>query len=278
VDDLRLTGPKKDKADAAVKAYHENVRTLMGLARADLLVQMQAVLSEPELKQFKEGLDRPPALARGGRGAGRGRGPSVDEVVERIMALDKNKDGKVTKDELPERMQGLIARGDTNKDGALDQDEVRKLAATLARDGAAFGLGGRGRRGGGPGGFGGRGGFGGGFGPGTGFGPGPGFRPGAAAAERALDDLKLTGQKKEKAEAAVQAHREKVRTLMDLPRAELVLKMQEFLSEPELKQFQEALGRQPGPPPFVAPRPGDLERRLEQLQKDLDALRRDIRR
>src|SRR5690242_16347443 len=49
---------------------------------------------------------------------------SVDDIVERIMSFDKNKDGKVTKDELPERMHHLIEQGDTNKDGALDRDEV----------------------------------------------------------------------------------------------------------------------------------------------------------
>src|SRR5215472_9363804 len=53
---------------------------------------------------------------------------SVDDIVERIMAFDKNKDGKVTRDELPERMHDLIIRGDTNKDGALDRDEIRRLA------------------------------------------------------------------------------------------------------------------------------------------------------
>src|SRR5262245_3393233 len=55
---------------------------------------------------------------------------SVEDIVERIMAFDKNKDGKVTRDELPERLHHLIARGDTNKDGALDRDEIRKLAST----------------------------------------------------------------------------------------------------------------------------------------------------
>src|SRR5207247_11408038 len=94
---------------------------------------------------------------KGGRGGpGRG-GLSVDEIVEHIMSFDKNKDGKITKDELRERMQDLIAKGDTNKDGALDRDEIKKLAADLARTGSARG----GRRGGrfpaGPGGPGGRG-------------------------------------------------------------------------------------------------------------------------
>ena len=56
---------------------------------------------------------------------------TVDEIVDWIMSFDKDKKGKVTKADLPERMQYLIEKGDTNKDGALDRDEVRALAAKL---------------------------------------------------------------------------------------------------------------------------------------------------
>jgi len=60
------------------------------------------------------------------------------------MSFDKNKDGKVSKDELPERMQSIITRGDTDKDGAISRDELVKVAASFG--------GGRGRDGeGGPG-------------------------------------------------------------------------------------------------------------------------------
>jgi Ca2+-binding EF-hand superfamily protein len=44
------------------------------------------------------------------------------------MGFDKNGDGKVTKDELPERMQGLLEQADTNRDGALDREEVKRFA------------------------------------------------------------------------------------------------------------------------------------------------------
>src|SRR5262245_2728300 len=190
----------------------------------------------------------------------------ADDVVERIMAFDKNKDGKVTKDELPERMHDLIARGDTNKDGALDRDEIRKLATT------SEGLVGRGfgapiRTVGGPG-------------PGV-RGPGPG---GIDGVEGVVDDLKLAGQKKEQAMAAVKAHQENVRKLMDQAREDLLRKMKEILSEEELKDFQAALDRPRGAttffnvgPPDAAP-PGDVERKLEQVQKELDDLRRQLRR
>ena len=124
------------------------------------------------------------------------------------MAFDKNKDGKVTKDELPERMHHLIDLGDTNKDGA----------STRTRSGS--------------------------------------WRPSWRAApgefvgrcrvvgisdsrccqevfavlvlvpllvpvriEGVVNDLKLSGKKKELAMAAAKAHQEYVRKLMDQARA-----------------------------------------------------------
>ncbi len=64
-------------------------------------------------------------------------------MVERIMSNDKNNDGKVTKDELPEFMQRMLERADTNKDGAIDKDEAKAMAETFGR-GGGFGRGGRG--------------------------------------------------------------------------------------------------------------------------------------
>jgi hypothetical protein len=271
--DLKLSDKKKDQAEAAVKAYQENVRSLRDMARADLLLKLQDVLAEPEFKSFKVALESQPAAPPGGRGGrggpgGRGgRGLTEDQIVERIMSFDKNGDGKITKDELPERMQDLIAKGDTNKDGALDKEEIKKLAATLAREGFPAGFGGRG----GPGGPGGR-------GPGGRGGPGGGFGPAGGIEQRALDDVKLSDKTREQAETILKAHQENVRKLMDLPRADLLVKMQGILSESEYKQFKEATDRPPGPAPTSASRSADLEKKLDQLQKDLEALRREIRR
>jgi hypothetical protein len=193
----------------------------------------------------------------GGPGGGFGRGLTVDQIVERIMSFDKNNDGKVTKEELPERMQHLIAMGDTNKDGALDKNEIRELATTLA---AFFET--AGPRG--PGGFG-PGGFGGGR---------PGPRGGAQAA---LDDLKLSKKTRTKAESIIKAHQEKVRQLQDQARSDLLAKMKEVLSEEDLKTFTEALDRQPRPPTFgVASRQPDIEKKLDQLQKEVEDLRRQL--
>jgi Ca2+-binding EF-hand superfamily protein len=53
-----------------------------------------------------------------------------DETVSRLMTLDRNGDGVLTRDEVPERMQGMFARIDTDHDGKLTQDEIKASAAT----------------------------------------------------------------------------------------------------------------------------------------------------
>lgn len=73
----------------------------------------------------------------GGRGGGRG------DPVAFFQRLDKNGDGKVTEDEMPEFMKERFAAIDTNSDKSIDQEEWAKAAA-------AFG-GRRGGRGGPPG-------------------------------------------------------------------------------------------------------------------------------
>jgi len=97
---------------------------------------------------------------RGGPEGGRGRregpgGNAVDDNVKTLMAFDADGDGKLSKAELPERMQVMFDRADENKDGFLTVDEVRKFAAAQAGTAPSMGSGGRegpeGRRGDGPG-------------------------------------------------------------------------------------------------------------------------------
>ena len=121
----------------------------------------------------------------GGKGGG-GKGgnvPTVEELVGRLMAFDKNKDGKLTKEELgDDRLARVFDKAAANKDGQLTKEELQaffkdQLANGAGQGGGRGGPGGPGGPGGeeprggpgGPGGFGGgpgggRGGFGGGFG------------------------------------------------------------------------------------------------------------------
>ena len=53
---------------------------------------------------------------------------NADLVVARLMTFDRNNDGLVAEDELPDRMRSLIA-GEVGSDGALDRDEILALVA-----------------------------------------------------------------------------------------------------------------------------------------------------
>ena len=83
---------------------------------------------------------RGPSGGGGGRGgASRGgnqtnrpavRRPSFFKAAQ-LQQLDRNKDKKITKEEIPERMQTLIlGRVDTNKDGLIDEAELEDLRKT----------------------------------------------------------------------------------------------------------------------------------------------------
>jgi EF hand len=234
------------------------------------LVCMEDSEAQPGKKGKKGGFPREPV--------------SADQIVERIMSYDKNNDGKITMDELPERMQHLIALGDLNKDGALDKEEIRKLATTLESFAALTGGGGPG--GGGPGG--------GGPGGGPKGPPGKGGLKGIAAdAQRTLDDLNVTGDARDKADRVLKTHQDKVRRFEDVARAELILEMKDVLSEDDYRAFKTALNLPPGkgPPggkgfdgkgfgkgPFGKgpPPPEDINSRIDQLQKDLDDLRKKL--
>ena len=49
-------------------------------------------------------------------------------MLQRLMSRDADGDGKVTKEEMPERMRGMLERIDTNGDGAVDKEEAEKMA------------------------------------------------------------------------------------------------------------------------------------------------------
>lgn len=50
------------------------------------------------------------------------------DIVQLLLSMDKNGDGVLTADELPDRMQPIFQRGDTDHDGKLTADEIKALA------------------------------------------------------------------------------------------------------------------------------------------------------
>ena len=168
---------------------------------------------------------------------------SQSPVFVKMMAMDKNKDGKLTKDEVTDqRLMRLFEEADTNHDGVVTREELLALAAKLEAEVPA----GSGR--GGPGGFDGPPGGPGGFdgpppdggpegqgrgGPGGrgGFGPPP--QPGQVLPGRLQDELKLTDdQKKQIAEL----------------QKEVDAKLAKILTQEQLTQMKQLRGRGAGGP------------------------------
>jgi EF hand len=76
---------------------------------------------------------------KGGQGGQGGQGgepgaqaPKADgDFVARLFQNDKNNDGKISKSELPEALQSIFERADTNKDGEIDRQEAGVLAERM---------------------------------------------------------------------------------------------------------------------------------------------------
>lgn len=128
VDDLQLSTSDKEKVDAILQAHEEKMRRHREEARNALLEKMKDVLSDKQYAQFKQEVERrPPPPSRNG-GA---RGVTIDLLIDHVMSFDKNKDGKVSREELPDRLHYLIEMGDTNKDGVLTREELKAVATKI---------------------------------------------------------------------------------------------------------------------------------------------------
>ena len=146
LDDLKLTDAQMTKAREIVRAHDERLRQAAKQSRQDMLAQLKDVLNEADYKVVKEELEQVallptiPVITRT---------IATDDLVDRLMEYDTNGDGKITKDELPERMHALFEQGDTNRDGALDREEIKRLTERPGRGGPGGGGPGRGGPGGG---------------------------------------------------------------------------------------------------------------------------------
>ena len=86
--------------------------------------------------------------APGQEGQRPSRGGQVDpaQMVERLMGMDQNGDGKLSRDEMPPMLvERIFERADTNKDGFVERAELEIVAK---EGGALRGMGGQGGQGG----------------------------------------------------------------------------------------------------------------------------------
>jgi collagen type III alpha len=73
--------------------------------------------------------------ARGMRPSGRGRG----DMADRLARFDTDGDGKISREEAPERVLGMFDRFDSNSDGFLDRQEIRNGFDRFQRPGTGAG-------------------------------------------------------------------------------------------------------------------------------------------
>lgn len=157
-------GMMRSPAFQALDADHDGIISAAELANAPAALKAldkngDGKLTEDEVRPQMGGRGRGDGprgeAGRGGRGGEPGETPppTPDEMVTTLMAFDKNGDGQLTRDELPERMLGLFDRADTDHNGILTADEIRKAAQAAAAPTAREGGEGRGGREGGRGNF-----------------------------------------------------------------------------------------------------------------------------
>jgi hypothetical protein len=193
-----------------------------------------------------------PAMAQppGNRPGAIPGGDDPEMFVARLMNLDQNGDGQLSKSEVTDqRLQTMLARADADGDGSVSKEE---LTTAMAKEMAARGQGGPGGAGFGGRGPGGRGPGGPGGGPG---GPGgPGFGPppkvGQILPDFLQESLDLTARQKK---------------MLEVLQADVDKRLAKILTDEQRKQIEEMQTRGPGgpaagPPPDGGNRTGKSQR------------------
>ena len=103
-------------------------------------------------------------------------------------------------------------------------------------------------------------------------------------AQRTIDELNLTGATREKADRVIRTQQDKQKKFDELSRAEMIVQMKDALSDDDYRIFKSAMERFPPKKGFPGPKggpafagPTDLERRIEQLQRELEDLKQSIK-
>ncbi|MCB9844700.1 MAG: hypothetical protein H6811_01760 [Phycisphaeraceae bacterium] len=91
-----------------------------------------AMAFQPEPPRPGRQPGRQPGQGQPGQPGGRQPGGFGDpaQFVERLMENDANGDGKLSRDEVPERFGAFFERVDGNSDGFLDREELETFAAS----------------------------------------------------------------------------------------------------------------------------------------------------
>ena len=141
------------------------------------------------------------------------------DVAARLMSFDRNGDVRVTRDELPERMQAVIDLADKNQDGLLNSDEINRMVVETGASQSRTG----------------------------GFILRPDSREGLSGV---VSDLRLPQTKHDQALTLVSGHKLQ-RDVNHPANADLYAKMRELLDDEEYENFVAAAARLNRQPTFV---------------------------
>jgi collagen type III alpha len=105
------------------------------LTRDEFIAAVEKIVAKQEAKAVKtpaNSSDSNSGAAPASPGAASG-GVDVNKLVARIMERSKRADGKLTKDDLPERLQARFEKIDANSDGVVDAGELRDWLTKVKR-------------------------------------------------------------------------------------------------------------------------------------------------
>jgi len=112
--------------------YHaQQLAAIEGLSTSDIQRALGKYLADAKWVQMKAG------DLEGGATNDAGAETTAAALPERMSQLDANKDGKLQKDEAPERMQAFFDRLDANGDGAIDGNEAKAMRGRRGERGGA---------------------------------------------------------------------------------------------------------------------------------------------
>lgn len=118
---LAQEGPRPPRPTPAELFQRMDTNHDKALSLDEFTVGMKEVHQRLAALRGPEGA--PPPAARGAAAR-----PAV-AIYERLKAADANGDGKLSREEAPDRLKKHFDRADTNHDGALDQPEIRRVVA-----------------------------------------------------------------------------------------------------------------------------------------------------
>jgi Ca2+-binding EF-hand superfamily protein len=131
VSRMDKNGDGKVTPDEVPEERRDRFKTLLGRLDKNsdgALSKEEIAAAQPDRKPTNASKSDTASKVDGAKGSG---GRDVKQIRERLKEADKNGDGKLSKEEMPERLAPMFGRLDKNNDGQVDKDELRAGLETM---------------------------------------------------------------------------------------------------------------------------------------------------